>query len=701
MRPAVWRRLSVALCSLAALPAAEFTTYIGDASDYHVARVAADSAGNTYLAGNRNLGTFSEAVVMKLDPAGKIVLFTVLSGKGSDTANGLALDAAGNIYVAGSTSSREFPLHNAFQSTPGPGFLVKLSADGSQLLYSTYFPAAIDALALDTTGSVYVTGWTNSKSFPVTAGLPAGTVSATSVPLTTGAFLTKISADGSRIVYSALFSGHSVDCGSGSSCFLGTRYTYGVSVAVDAAGNACLAGNTNTTDLPATPGAFLAKGTGAFVAKVNAAGSAVAYLTYISATNFIFAPYANPANIAAALTVDTAGNAYLAGSTFDPSFPATAGAYQTRFAGPYQPGVPYPLPPTDVFAAKLDPTGAALVWATYIGGKGADAAKSVALDASGNVWIAGATASPEFPNMQGWSNGGDFLAALNPSGSALAYSARYPNDAASQSVAVDSTGLLHVAGPTGIVGTVAPTGTPVMRIFGIANAAFGPVLGRIVPGEVISIYGPHIGPATPATFTPVSGVVPNSLAGVQVFFNGVPAPLLYVSDSQINAVVPFGVYSGTVRITSNGVTSPDFPTTVISAEPEVFRNPDGAAAAVNQDGSLNSAANPAKAGSIVSIWVTGAGSILPRPRDGQIATTAQDFYCCYVGALMLSRLFPDPTPPPGPVVLYAGAAPGMVAGVVQINFQIPAPYIHAPGTYGFMVLAGGKSSSTVGIYVTP
>ena len=133
----------MALCFLPALPAAEFTTYIGDVNDYHVARVAADSSGNTYLAGSRIVGSLSEAVVMKLDPAGKIVLFTILTGKGSDTANGLAVDGAGNIYVAGSTSSPDFPLHNALQSTPGPGFLVKLSADGSQLLYSTYFPAAI------------------------------------------------------------------------------------------------------------------------------------------------------------------------------------------------------------------------------------------------------------------------------------------------------------------------------------------------------------------------------------------------------------------------------------------------------------------------------------------------------------------------------------------------------------------------------
>jgi hypothetical protein len=173
------RLLAAALCFLPALPAAEFTTYIGDVNDYHVARVAADSAGNTYLAGSRTAGSLSEAVVMKLDPTGKIVLFTILSGKGSDAATALAVDAAGNIYVAGSTSSPDFPLHNAFQSTPGPGFVVKLSADGSQLLYSTYFPDSINALAVDSTGAVYVAGTTWLTTFPVTPGLPAGHVFST------------------------------------------------------------------------------------------------------------------------------------------------------------------------------------------------------------------------------------------------------------------------------------------------------------------------------------------------------------------------------------------------------------------------------------------------------------------------------------------------------------------------------------------
>src|ERR1035437_4798949 len=107
-------RLAAALCFLAALPAADFITYIGDATDYRVARVTADASGNTYVAGSRAGGMF----VMKLNTAGEITLFATLSGKGTDQPNDLAVDAAGNLYLAGATNSPLLPLRNAMQTTP-------------------------------------------------------------------------------------------------------------------------------------------------------------------------------------------------------------------------------------------------------------------------------------------------------------------------------------------------------------------------------------------------------------------------------------------------------------------------------------------------------------------------------------------------------------------------------------------------------
>ena len=676
--------LAAVLSTAVTLSAAEYSTYIGDANQYHVARAIADPTGNTYIAGSRVLTSqSSEIFVMKLDAAGEIVLFATLSGKGSDVPSDLAIDPAGNMYVAGATSSPNFPLHNPYQSTPGPGFLVKFSPDASQLLYSTYFPEAVNALAVDSAGNAYITGTTFSPDFPVTPGLPAGPATMYGIAAASGAFLTKISAAGDRIVYSALMVGHGKDCGGGSSCFTSFRNTIGVAIAVDPSGAAYIAGNTDTNDL-ATPGAMVTKGTGAFVANVNATGTALSYLTYVGPTYYPFVPFTNPANTARAIAVDAGGNAYVAGSTIDPILPVTKGAYQTTYNGPTSaPDPPYPLPPTDAFVVKLNPSGTGVVWGTYIGGRDADVANAVSLDRSGNVWVAGTTASQDFPNTQGWSQGGDFVVALDPSGSSLTYAARFPNDTVAQSVAADPSGLVHVAGSTGLVSTIAPAQAPVSRIFGIANAAAGPATGRIVPVEVVAIYGPHIGPATPG-------------AVVKVSIDGLNVPVLYASDSQINAVVPFGVgqSSAAVHVVSNRVAGPDFPAAVSSsADPEVFQNADRWAAAMNQDGTVNSADHPAPAGSVVSIWMTGLG-YEPIIGGEVIAAGPLDLHCCEVsyatGLALVGRA----------EVLYGGLAPGLVIGVFQVNFRVPGDShsIALVGYLEFTVLASGQSSLPVRIY---
>jgi uncharacterized protein (TIGR03437 family) len=677
------------------LCSAEYTTFIGDANHYKIARVIADSAGNTYIAGTRLLDQSSDAFVMKLDAAGKTLLFRDISGKGNDSVTDLALDAAGNIYIGGSTSSVNFPVHLALQSTPGPGFLVKLNPDASQLVWSTYFPAAISAFAVDSNGNVYATGTTVDPKFPATPGLGNGILPG-GLGGNYAAFLTKISAAGDRILYSALISGSAKDCGLGSSCFLSVRNTSGVSVAVDASGNAYLAGNTDTSNLPATPGVLLAQGTGAFVAKIKADGSKLAYLTYVGATHYPSPPSTNPANTATAIACDASGNAYLTGETSDPLFPATAGAFQTVYAGP--PAQSFPPPPPDAFALKLNPAGSAVLWATYLGGSAVEAVNAIALDSSNQIWLAGTTASPEFPNAQGWSQGSDFIAGLDASGSKLLYAARYPNDGASRSVAVDSAGLLHISGPTGIVSTIAPAGPPTPRIFGVANGANGPIDGRIAFGEVISIYGPHIGPTTPVVTIPdVSGNLPTSVPGYQIISNlpyPVPLPILYASDSQINAVNPFrrGATSSIHVITPSGATQ-DFPLTVVPAVPQIFRNSDNSAIATNQDGTLNSAASPAPVGSTVSVWATGVGPPDVGYIPWHIASAAENYYCC---RMVVSTGANTAAP-----VTYSGAAPGAVFGVTQINFQIPYVFVATnPYALGVQVTASdGTESLPVTLYI--
>lgn len=699
------RILTLSLAAALAAQAAEFSTFIGDTSNYRVARIQADAAGNTYVAGSRSADAgAAEAFLMKLDPSGKIASFTTLSGKGNDTVNDLAIDPAGNLYIAGATTSANLPLRAAFQTAPGPGFLAKFSPDLTQLLYSTYFPAAVRAVAVDSSGGMYVTGTTNLPTFPVTPGLPAGIVTPiTNVSSASGAFISKLSAAGDKIVYSALIVGTDKPCGCCSSCFLSGRSTIGVAVSVDPAGNAYVAGNTDTSNIPTTPGVLLGTGTGAFVAKVNAAGTALVYLTYLGNTNYPFSPNTNPANAATGIAADAAGNAYVTGSTFDAAFPSTPGVYQSKFDGPQSTSLTYPLPPTDAFVAMLNPAGTAMVWASYLGGKDADAANAIALDLSGNVWIAGTTASADFPNAQGWSTGGDFVAEFNQAGTKLPYAARYPTGAASQTIACDSAGAIHFAGPAGLVSSLTPPGPPLSRIFGVANSASGNLGGQVAPAELISIYGPHIGPSTPVTGVPDStGQMPTTLGGVQVFAvqNGPapqPLPLLYVSDTQINAVLPYYFGSLALRLVNGGTTSPDFPLSALTALPEIFQNPDGTAVAVNQDLTLNSPDHPAPAGSYVSIWVTGVGEPAFGWTDpGKIATSALNSYCCTVAALDVPAY-----------VSYSGPAPGAVGAVTQINFQVPPPPpfgwpqdLSGPFA-GIVVSAAGATSHSAVIYITP
>jgi uncharacterized protein (TIGR03437 family) len=177
------------------------------------------------------------------------------------------------------------------------------------------------------------------------------------------------------------------------------------------------------------------------------------------------------------------------------------------------------------------------------------------------------------------------------------------------------------------------------------------------------------------------------LGGVQVSINGSPVPLLYVSDSQVNAVTPLFLSGSTasVHVTVNGAATADFTATVPEAIPEIFQRGDGTAAAVNQDGSINSPDHPAPPGSIVAIWATGTGGTpFGSGQDGRIAASAIDFGCCAILT-------------PGPAnVVYGGAAPGIVAGVVQVNFQVPAQ----PELF-ITLAAGGATSHTVRIYVEP
>jgi uncharacterized protein (TIGR03437 family) len=708
--------------------AGEFTTSLGDVYPYTVSAITTDAAGNTYVVGSRSIGTNafrigtdgtvgpissgSDVFVSKLDPTGKLLFTDTFAGKGVDTGTAIAVDPSGNIYIAGTTTSPDFPLSRALQTQifpagtingvpAGTGFIVKLSNDGTEILYSTYFggtlgQSAITSLATDSKGNLYLTGYTQASDFPHTPGMPFGTILQS--PATPGAILAAISAAGDKILYSGVIA-MVTPCSS--SCINNGNEWEGVGIAVDASGNAYVAGNdASYTNLPTTAGVLTPKGIGAFVAKVNAGGAGLGYLTYIGSGNVGGPPFGSADNIVYAIAVDAAGNAYLVGRTDDPNFPATPGSYQPVAQFPNQ---------MNGFLAKLNPAGSAMVWASYFGEAGLQS--SIAIDAGGDVWITSTTPASTFPDANGWSTGPEYLAELNAAGSKLTYSARYPIGTIAQSVAVDPAGLVHAAGSAGFISVISPAAAPVVKIFAFQNAAGAAVVtARVSPAEVIAIYGPGIGPAAAVSAMPANGFYPTTLGGVQVTVNGVNIPLLYVSSNQINAVVPMEVSSNassTFRVVNGTAVSPDYPAWIVASSPEAFTP------VINQDGTLNSQSNPAPGGSIVSLYTTGWQSSFAPLADGQVASAMQD--ACLgtctasasTGAIGIPFVGGTLTSLPA-TALYGGAAPGFVAGVTQFRVQLgttttsipPSPPSTATAAYSVSVGTAGNVVSA-GVWITP
>jgi uncharacterized protein (TIGR03437 family) len=625
--------------------AGEFTTSLGDANPYLISAIATDSAGNTYVVGSRELGgnvTFavlsgavppvvfespgggSDVFVSKLDPNGELIFTDTFAGKGIDTGTAIALDPSGNIYIAGTTTSNDFPLSNALQtlaSSSNTGFIIKLSNDGTTILYSTYFggvlgSTSITALATDAKGNLYLTGSTTSADFPnIGSALSQGS---------SGAIYASISAAGDKILYAgANFAGTTPSQGGFN--------TVGIGVAVDASGNAYFAYNDGAGSIYAPDGNLT---------KLDPSGKNIFN--------------ANLGSYVSALAVDPAGNIYVG----------------LGINGPVQASI-----------TKFGPNLSS-PWTNALQSE-ATSVTSIAVDSAGNVWAAG-EASPVFPNANGWFIGGsEFVVRLNSAGSAFTYSALYPSGTVAQSIALDASGLIHVAGSNGFVSAIAPTTAPTMKIFDFQNAAGGNVTARISPAEVITIYGPAIGPATPVTAVPTAGFFPKTLGGVQVTINGMNIPLLYVSATQINAVVPMALstnVSATVRVINGSAVSPDYPVWIAPSTARAFP------AVLNQDGTINSQSNPANGASVVTFYATGWQSNFSPLTDGQVATTAADTCqgTCQVSA--------------GGTVLYGGAAPGIVAGVSQINVSLGA--IPTPSNpFLFQLTVTGPSTVTQSVWI--
>jgi uncharacterized protein (TIGR03437 family) len=235
----------------------------------------------------------------------------------------------------------------------------------------------------------------------------------------------------------------------------------------------------------------------------------------------------------------------------------------------------------------------------------------------------------------------------------------------------------------------APSGaTAVLPFTCIGNAA-SLTLGALAPGEVVSLFGAGIGPQQAVPYQLDSNQrLSTTLAQTQVTFNGIPAPLLYVQGQQINAIVPWETSRETaveVCVVYQGNQTNCIPASIAEAAPGVFQSSPGVAAAVNQDGTINSPANPAPLGSIVSIYATGTGVPTPMPVDGAITQAPLPTLVTPVQVLFE---YPD-LPLTGARVTYAGPGPQEPAGVTQINFVATA------GTWAlYMAFSNGSVANS-------
>ncbi len=418
-------------------------------------------AGNFVLRGPRRigfaLGPYDHSQPLVIDPT--LAYSTYLgganiTGAANDAGKAITVDSAGDVYVTGTTTSIDFPVTaGAFKPAyPNPGgtagFVTELNPSGSALVYSTYFgdtsggSTTVTSIALDATDNAYLTGYTNSNNFPTTQGAYKTSETAGG----TYAFATELNPTGTGLVYSTYLSGTETS---------GVHTTNGFGVAVDADGNAYVAGTTTSPTYPTTPGAFqpvqgcvsptACGGTG-FVTKVSSGGASLSYSTYLGTGS----------NKPEAVAVDSSGEAYVVGSTETSTFPVTSGAFQTSSSDP-----------VTVFVTKFNPGGTALTYSTFLSGTSgtsANEALAVAVDASGYTYVTGQTSDSNFPTTSGayqtnlLDAADAFVTKLNLTGSALVYSTYLPGHTTGYGIGVNSSGEVYVAGDNyGSAGTFPTT----------------------------------------------------------------------------------------------------------------------------------------------------------------------------------------------------------------------------------------------------
>ena len=454
--------------SLVIDPALVYSTYLGGSSRDSGIGIAVDGSGNAYITGETDSTNFPtknpiqasyagdyDAFIAKIDVDGSALVYsTYFGGSSYDFGYDIAVDGSGNAYITGETYSANFPTKNPIQASYAgvrDAFVAKIDVDGSALVYSTYFGgSSYDFgydIAVDGSGNAYITGETDSTNFPTKNPIQE------SMAGLRDAFVAKIDADGAALVYSTYLGGNSHDYGSG--------------IAVDGSGNAYITGYTFSDDFP-TKNPIQESKAGdydAFVAKIDADGSALVYSTYLGGSG---------SDHGSSIALDGSGNAYIIGQTDSTNFP-TKNPIQESMAGL-----------RNAFVAKIDADGSALVYSTYLGGISYDYGNGIAVDGSGNAYIIGYTTSDNFPIKDPIqeSKVGDwdaFVAKIDADGSALVYSTYLGGSSRDfgNGIAVDGSGNAYITGETSSANF--PTKDPIQASNAGIRDAFAAVIDSSDP----------------------------------------------------------------------------------------------------------------------------------------------------------------------------------------------------------------------------
>jgi hypothetical protein len=374
----------------------DYATFLGGSDRDFGCDIAVDGTGSAYVTGFTESSGFPaasgpgydtsyngvmDAFVVKLNANGTGLDYaTFLGGSDDDYGNGITVDGTGSAYVTGYTESTDFP------AAAGPGydtnynggwcdaFVVKLNANGTGLDYATFLGGSNAEggydIAVDGTGSAYVTGYTESTDFPAASGPGYDT----SHNGDTDAFVVKLNANGTGLDYATFLGGSDQD------------YGYG-GIAVDGSGSAYVTGYTESTDFPAASGPGYDTShngdTDAFVVKLNASGTGLDYATFLGGSD---QDYGN------GIAVNGSGNAYVTGYTESTDFPAATGpGYDTSYNGG----------DSDAFVVKLNPNDTGLDYATFLGGSDLDYGYRITVDGTGSTYVTGVTESSDFPAASG------------------------------------------------------------------------------------------------------------------------------------------------------------------------------------------------------------------------------------------------------------------------------------------------------------